>query len=131
MKIPIKILFRHMNESNVLSLFIKEKCEGILSANGNIAGMQVVIDAPHKRVGRFCPCQVTIAASVSGKTLVTSHFQPAQNKRQNLMLVIHHAIAIMERQLEDNERRRHGDIKRKPPHEDGRGMHLVREQAIG
>lgn len=131
MQIPLQITFRHMEPSEALENWIREKAEKLERFYDRIISCRVVVEAPHHQHRQGNLYHVRIDVTVPNAELVTSREPDADHAYEDVYVAVRNGFDAMVRQLEDYARRQQGEMKSHlvPPH--GRIARLVPEENFG
>lgn len=112
MRIPMEIIFRHMDPSPALETRIREKVDKLERFYEHIISMRVTVEAPHEHKQQGKLFQIRIDMTVPGGELVVSKGHHHQSQaHEDVYVALRDAFEVARRQLEDYGRRQRGNIK--------------------
>jgi ribosomal subunit interface protein len=110
METPLQIVMRHVERSGALEERIREQVARLDSFHPHLIGCRVVVDPVHRHDPQGHAFQVRIEVRVPGKEHVAT-----RKHDSDVFLALHEACHAVRRQLEDDVRRKRGQIKLHAP----------------
>jgi len=131
MQVPLQITFRGMGPSDALAQVVRDRAERLERFHDRISRCHVVVDVPHQhqRKGRHYAVRIDITTP-TGEVAV-SREQPQDSSHEDIHAVIRDAFDAAARQLEDDVRRRRGDVKARERPDRGKVVRLFRDDGYG
>src|SRR5271168_94364 len=114
MSLPTQITWRGIQPSVALETRIRELAQGLEKFSSQIVHCRVVIDLPHKHSHQGRIYEVRIQVSTPGAELIAQREHHEQHTHEDP-----YVACAVQRQLEDYERERRGDVKRHAPEPTG------------
>ena len=113
MTFPIQVSFQQMEPSPALRERIRELATRLERFSPSILRCRVRVERPaqHKQQGGLYDIRIDIA--VPDDEIVVRHSHAADHAHENAYVALRDAFNAARRQLEDYERRRRGEIKRR------------------
>jgi ribosome-associated translation inhibitor RaiA len=109
MQTPLQIVMRHVEHSDALELRIREHVGRLETFHPHIIGCRVIVE-PVSQQGRGAHAfQLRIEIRVPGRELIVTRMH-----HNDVLLALHEAYHAARRQLEDDIRRKRGDVKAHP-----------------
>ncbi|HEX7670990.1 MAG TPA: HPF/RaiA family ribosome-associated protein [Polyangiaceae bacterium] len=111
MEIPFQLTFRGMSSSEAVESMIRERASRLERFHDRIVRCHVVVDVPHRHrsKGRLFSVRIDITTP-TGEIAVTREPQHDLS-HEDFNAVVRDAFDAAARQLEDEARRRRGDVK--------------------
>jgi ribosome-associated translation inhibitor RaiA len=119
MSLPAQITWRGIQPSVALETRIRELAQGLEKFSSQIVHCRVVIDLPHKHSHQGRIYEVRIQISTPGAELTAQREHREQHTHEDPYVAVRDAFRAVQRQLEDYERERRGDVKRHAPESTG------------
>lgn len=119
MKLPLKIAFRHLDRSDALEAYIRERAEELDQFYSEIMHCEVLVEEDHKHHAQGNLFHVRVDVTVPGKELVVRREPHAHHAHEDAFVAVRDAFDAMRRQLEDYARKRQQHIKRHEPNPEG------------
>lgn len=115
MSLPTQITWRGIQSSAALETRIRELAQGLEKFSSQIVHCRVVIELPdkHSRQGRVY--EVRIQVTTPGAQLIAQREHRERHSHEDPYIAVRDAFRAVQRQLEDYERARRGDVKRHAP----------------
>ncbi|MBX9670501.1 MAG: HPF/RaiA family ribosome-associated protein [Candidatus Obscuribacterales bacterium] len=112
MKVPIQIVFRNMERSDLIETQILDKTEKLDKVYDRITSCRVTVEIPHKHHSKGNEHGVTIDIAVPEKKIVVNRTASGSNGSSEVALIaFKDALEAAKRQLEDYARKRRGHVK--------------------
>lgn len=111
MKIPLQIVFRHMESSEALESKIKLRTEKLEKFSDDIIGCRVVLEEPHHHHQQGGEFHVCIYITVPGNELVACRDPGKNSNHQDPYVAVRDAFNAMEKQLREYTDKRKGHVK--------------------
>lgn len=111
MPLPLQITFRGMEPSPAVEWRIREKAVKLERFCDRIAGLRVVVDAPHRRHSKGRLYTVRVDLTVPGREILARKGVSQNHAHEDVHVAIRDAFNAAARQLENGARRRRGDAK--------------------
>lgn len=105
MKLPLKVTFRHMDRSDALEQYIRERAEGLDQFADQIMHCEVVVEEDHRRHAQGNLFHVRVDVTVPKKELVVRRAPKAHHSHEDAYVAVRDAFDAMRRQLEDYVRK--------------------------
>jgi len=131
MQIPLQITYRDMPPSDAVDANIRERVQKLELFADNITSCRVVIEAPHKRHHKGQLFSIHIDITLPGHEFVVSRQPDNHHQHEDIYVAIRDAFDAARRQLENYNRRYHGNIKQHAAEPHGRIARLNPEQDHG
>ena len=131
MQIPLQITFRGMDHSDAIESVIRQRAARLERFHDRITRCHVVVDVPHRHhhKGHHYAVRLDITTP-TGEVAVTR--DPALNdSHKDIHAVIRDAFDAAARQLEDEVRRRRGDVKTHAEQPRGRVVRIFPAEGYG
>ena len=111
MEFPLQITFRGMDQSDAATSMIRERAERLERFHHRIISCHVVVDMPHRHQSTGREFAVRIDITTPTGEIAVTHDHGRNGKHEELGIVVRDAFDAATRQLEDETRRRRGDVK--------------------
>ena len=111
MKLPIRISFRHLDRSDALETYIRERADELDQFYDQIMHCEVIVEEDHRRHAQGNLFHVRIDVSVPGKELVVRREPHSHHAHEDAFVAVRDAFDAMRRQLEDYARKRMQHVK--------------------
>ena len=113
MAVPVQVSFQQMAPSPALRARIRELAARLERFSPNILRCRIRVERPaqHKQQGALH--QIRIDISVPDEQIVVRHNHPFDHAHEDAYVAVRDAFNAARRQLENYERRRRGEIKRR------------------
>lgn len=113
MRIPLEVIFRHMEPSAAAEARIAEKVAKLEQFYDQLTRCQVVVEAPHEhhRQGKLFHVSIDLTVP-GGELLVTRGHHHQSHAHEDVYVAIRDAFDAARRRLEDYARQQRGDVKR-------------------
>lgn len=112
MTLPIQIVFRHMDRSEALDAYIRERINELDQFFGRIMHCDVMVEADHKRHAHGNLYHVRIDITVPNKELVVRRDPEEHHAHEDPYVAVRDAFDAARRQLEDYSRKHSARVKR-------------------
>ena len=122
MKAPLQVVFRDMPRSDAVEAKIREKVEKLERFSDDIISCRVVVEPAHRHHHKGNLYHARIDLVVPGNELVANRENDVNHAHEDIYVAIRDAFDAMRRQLEDYERRRRGEVKRRDNPPSGGGL---------
>ena len=111
MQIPLQITFRGMDPSDAIASSIRERAKKLERFHDRMIRCHVVVDVPHRhqRKGRLYAVRIDITTPTG--EIIASREPALDQAHEDFNVVMRDAFSAAARQLEDEVRRRRGDVK--------------------
>ncbi len=113
MDIPAEIAFKQIDKSDAMEALIRERIARLERSHRHIVSCRVVVENPH-RASESAKPPLAIAVEVSvagGKMVVAKDEQARHDAKGDLTAFVNRAFKQVERQLDDHDSIRRGDVK--------------------
>ena len=113
MDIPAEIAFKQIDKSDAMEALIRERIDRLERSHRHIVSCRVVVEAP-RRAPESAKLPLAIAVEVSvpgGKMVVAKDEQARHDAKGDLTAFVNRAFKQVERQLDDHDSIRRGDVK--------------------
>jgi len=131
MQIPLQITYRDMPPSEAVEANIRERVQKLELFVDNITSCRVVIEAPHKHHQKGKLFSIHIDITLPGQEIVVSRQPDNHHAHEDIYVAIRDAFDAARRQLEDHNRRYHGNVKQHIAEPHGQIIKLIPEQDYG
>ncbi|MBI1422397.1 MAG: 30S ribosomal protein S30 [Gammaproteobacteria bacterium] len=131
MQIPLQITYRDMPPSEAVDASIRERAQKLEIFADNITSCRVVIEAPHKHHHKGQLFSIHIDITLPGHEIAVSRQPDKNHAHEDIYVAIRDAFDAARRQLEDYNRRYHGNVKLHQPEPHGQILVLNPEQNFG
>lgn len=111
MQLPLQIAFRHVESSEAVEAYIRERAEKLDKFYDHIMACRVVVEVPHKHHHKGNLYRARIDLTVPDGELVFSKEPGDEHAHEDIYVAIRDAFDGARRQLEDYVRRRRGLVK--------------------
>lgn len=111
MTIPLQLTFRDVDSSAAMHRRIAERVDKLERFDGRIARCRVVVRMVERRHHKGRLFNIRIAAKVPGREIIITRGPAEHHAHEDVYVTVHDAFDALERRLEDNVRRRRGDVK--------------------
>ena len=111
MKLPIRISFRHLDRSDALEAYIRERAEELDQFYDQIMHCDVVVEEDHRHHAQGNLFHVRVDVTVPGKELVVRREPHSHHAHEDPFVAVRDAFDAMRRQLEDYARKRMQHVK--------------------
>jgi cold shock CspA family protein/ribosome-associated translation inhibitor RaiA len=113
MILPLQITFRHMDPSPALEGRIRQLASRLDRFSEQITRCHVIVQprARHKRQGSLYEFRIDI--TLPDQEIAIRHAHPADHAHEDPYVALRDAFVAARRKLEDYERKRRGDVKRR------------------
>jgi ribosomal subunit interface protein len=132
MEIPIQITLRHIQHSDAIEAYIRERAAKLETFSARITQCHVLVEAPHRHQQSGRHYRVRVDLTVPGGGVVVSHAPDEDPANEDAYAATDAAFDRVGRRLEDYIRRQRGDVK---PHEEsyrrGRVSKLSSQEGYG
>src|SRR5690606_13269610 len=105
MKLPLQIVFRHLDPSDAIEAKVRERAEQLERYADDIMSCRVVVEAAHKPRHRGRLYHVRVDLKVPGAEIVASREPEMDHAHEDVYVAIRDAFDAARRRLEDYERR--------------------------
>ncbi len=112
MKVPLQITFRNVAPSDLIEAYVRERAESLEKFADRIVGCRVVIESPHRHHRRGQLFHVRVEVAVPGEDINIRRDPAADHAHEDVFVAVRDAFAAARRRLQDQVRRRRGDVKR-------------------
>jgi ribosomal subunit interface protein len=112
MKIPLQVVFRHMEPSEALEQKIREKADKLERFVDYIMRCRVTVEAPHQHHHQGNLFNVKIDITLPGDEIVVSRHPDENHAHEDAHVAVRDAFDAARRQLEDYIRKRRGKVKK-------------------
>jgi ribosome-associated translation inhibitor RaiA/cold shock CspA family protein len=131
MQIPLEISLRHMDTSPALEARVRTMAEDLERFSPQIIHCHVVIEAPHQHHRQGKLYTVHVRVTVPDRE-ITAHRTPTDDHaHEDPYVALRDAFRAVQRQLQDYERQRRGDVKTHVGQSHGRVCELDHERHFG
>lgn len=113
MAFPLQVSFRQMGPSEALRARTRALATRLERFSANILRCRVLIERPARHARQGALYRIRIDIAVPDDTIVIRHAHPADHAHEDAYVAVRDAFRAARRQLEDYERRRRGQIKRR------------------
>lgn len=115
MKIPLQIVFRHVEQSALVTDYVRQRAEALENYGPELIRCKVIIEAPHRhhREGRIF--HVRIDMTTPGAEIVVGRDPSLKHSHEDVFVAIRDAFDAARRRMEDHIRRRRGLVKHHEP----------------
>ncbi len=127
MQVPLQIVFRNLEPSDLIAAKIRERVTWLEDYYERIISCRVSIEAPHRHHRRGNLYAVKIDLRVPGKELVISRRPDLRGSHRDMQVVIHEAFDEARRALEDYARKRRREVKHRESPQHAVVTRLLRE----
>lgn len=111
MKFPLKITFRDMDSSETLEGIIRERAERLERFYDRITNCHVIVSIPHRNHHKGNLFSVHIDLLTPGGEIAISRDPQGDHSHEDMHAVLRDAFDAAARKLEDQARKRRGEIK--------------------
>ena len=111
MQTPFQITFHGLPHSPAVEGKVRAAVEKLGKHSVEIIGCRVVIEIPHRHHTAGNAFHVQVTLTVPGETLVADREPNQHTTHKDLYVAIRDAFDAIERQLEEHQQRRHGQVK--------------------
>ncbi len=131
MILPLQITFRHMDPSPALEARIRELAGRLDRFSAHIMRCHVILEpsSHHKHQGALYDFRIEI--TLPDEEIAIRHAHPADHAHEDPYVALRDAFLAARRKLEDYERKRRGDVKRRSEIAHGRICELDLEHGSG
>lgn len=122
MSVPLQITFHGMDSSPAIETAIRARADKLGRFHDRIVSCRVTVTAPHRHHHNGTRYAVHIDLTLPGAEIVTSA-AGSEHAHEDPHVALRNAFAAATRQIEDQARRRRGDVKR---HEGPATAHVIK-----
>lgn len=131
MQIPLQITYRDMPSSEAVDANIRERVSKLELFADKITSCRVTIEAPHKHQTKGKLFSIHIDITLPGHEIVVSRQPDNRHAHEDIYVAIRDAFDAARRQLEDYNRRYHGQVKQHSAEPHGRILKLNPDENYG
>lgn len=131
MPIPLEITFHQMRPSAAIEARIREKAEKLERFCDRIIGCDVVIEAPHAHHHKGRLHHIRITLHLPGQQITVNREHHDNHAHEDLFVALRDGFDALQRQLEDQVRRRRHRVKHHESQPQGRVSRLEPGQDYG
>lgn len=124
MKLPLQIVFRNMDPSAAIEAKIRERVAKLEQYARDVMSCRVVVEPAHKHHHKGRLYRVHIDLRLPGAEIVAAHESAQDHAHEDVYVAIRDAFDAVRRRLEDQARRRRGQVKRHEHQPHGRIVEL-------
>ena len=111
MQQPVEIHFRGMDRSAAIEARVREKAAWLETFHDRIGSCRVVVEAPHRHHHKGQLYTVRVDVTVPGAEVVVDRAPAEDHAHEDVYVAIRDAFDAARRRLEDQARRRRGEVK--------------------
>ena len=111
MQVPLQISFKNLDRSPTVEAKVRDRVEELEEFFGRIVSCRVVVEAANRRPRQGRLYHVRANVRVPGKEIVVSQDPPQDQAHEDVYVAVRDCFDAVRRQLEDQARRRRGDVK--------------------
>lgn len=111
MILPLNVTFRHMDRSDALEQYIRERADELNQFFNQIMRCDVVVEEDHRRHAQGNLFHVRVDVTVPGKELVVRREPKEHHAHEDVYVAVRDAFDALRRQLEDYARKRTKHVK--------------------
>ena len=130
MQVPLQITFRHMDTSEALEAYIRERAEELDRFFDRIVSCRVAVEPQHARRQKGNLFRVRVDLNVPGREIVAG-YDPVDHAHEDAYVAARDSFDAVRRQLEDYVRERRSEVKLHAVPDHGRVARLIAEQDYG
>jgi ribosome-associated translation inhibitor RaiA len=113
MEVPLQVTFRGMDPSDAITGMIRERAQRLERFDPRIVACHVVVDVPHRHRSTGRNFAVRLDITTPTREIAVSRDPGLDRGHEDFGAVVRDAFDAAARQLEDEARRRRGDVKRR------------------
>lgn len=113
MKASLQVVFRDMPRSEAVEAKIRERVEKLERFSDDIISCRVVVEPAHRHHHKGNLYHARIDLAVPGQALIVNRENDTDHAHEDIYVAVRDAFDAVRRQLEDYERRRRGEVKRR------------------
>jgi len=131
MVIPVEVCFRNMHPSEAIEAVVRERAAKLDRFHPHIVSCRVVIEAAYHRHAKGAVFHVRVDVAVPRHEIVTESEPPPQHFHDDVYVAVRDAFDEARRALQDDARRRRGDVKSHAPRPLARVTRLYPDRGFG
>lgn len=118
MQLPLQLNFRHLEPSDAVEANVRKHAERLERFCNEIISCRVTIDVPHKHHHQGNMYHVTVDVRTPGDENIASRGPAQHHAHEDVYVAIRDAFDAVQRQLQDHQREKQGQVKmhETPPH---------------
>ena len=118
MQLPLQINFHHLEPSDAVEANVRKHAERLERFCNEIISCRVTIDVPHKHHHQGNMYHVTVDVRTPGDENIASRGPAQHHAHEDVYVAIRDAFDAVQRQLQDHQREKQGQVKmhETPPH---------------
>lgn len=124
MKLPVQITYRHCQETEAITQFVRYHASRLDQFCRDIMGCRVCIEEPHHHRKKGKLYHVRIDLTVPGREIIVKRDPALHAAHKDVYVAIRDAFFAARRQLEDFVRNRRRDVKHHEPASRGQVVRL-------
>ena len=105
MQIPLQVTFRHVDPSEAVDAYVRERASKLETFYDRIVGCRVAIEAPHRHKEHGRVYRVRIDVTVPGGEIVVGHEKADRLDFQDVYAAVDAAFAEAHRQVHEHAAR--------------------------
>jgi ribosomal subunit interface protein len=126
----LEITFRNIDASPSVEAKIRERARELERFHDRIVSCRVIIEAPNRRRHGDL-YHVRVDLKIPGKEIVAKRDPPEHHAHEDIYVAVRDCFDALHRQLEDQVRRRRGDVKTHETAAHGKVANLIAERDFG
>lgn len=111
MRVPLQIIFRHMDASSAVEARIRERCHRLEQFAEHIIRCRITIEAPYEPRHHTGLYQVKISLALTGGEVIVPPDPARPHQHEDIYVAIRDAFDAARDQLEECVRRRRAEIR--------------------
>ncbi len=119
MQVPLEIVFEDMDPSDAINARLREEADKLEQFSDRITSARVAVAKPHRRHEKGNTYRLRIHITMPGaKDVIVNRDPGDRNAHEDVYVTIRDAFGAARRQLQDQVRKRQGQVKvhETPPH---------------
>jgi ribosome-associated translation inhibitor RaiA len=106
-----QITFKHIAHSDFLEAHITKRIAQLERVHKRIIACRVVLETPFNRAEAKAALGISIEVEVPRHTLIAKDVEQRHDSKNDGLAVVNRAFAAIEQQLEDDARKKRGEVK--------------------
>jgi ribosomal subunit interface protein len=111
MQVPLQIRFHNLEPSDAIEAAVRKRAEKLEQFADSIISCHVTIEAPHKHSHQGNLYHVVVDIRTPGGEIAVSRKPDDRQAHEDLYVVIRDAFDAARRRLQDQQRKRQGQVK--------------------
>ena len=131
MQVPLKITFRHMDQSPALEARIRQRAQDLERFSDHIIACHVTVESSHRRRQQGNLFEVRIDCVLPGREIAVGRDRGLNHAHEDAHVAVRDAFDALRRRLEDHARGGRGGVKLHTVPDHGRVARLLPDRDCG